>query len=66
MLPNIHFDHSAVLLKIMLDEDSPTRGPGFWIFNNSLLTDIDYVELLTFKLLEFVTKHCQVSDKGLF
>ena len=27
--------------------------------------DTDYVELLTFKLPEFVT-HCQVSDKDLF
>ena len=50
----------------MFDEDSPTRGPDFWKFNNSLLMDTDYVELLTFKLPEFVTKHCQVSDKGLF
>ena len=50
----------------MLDEDSPTRGPGYWKFNNTLLMDTDYVELLTFKLPEFVTKHYQVSDKGLF
>ena len=50
----------------MFDEDGPSRGPGFWKFNNSLLMDTDYVELLTFKLPEFVTKHCQVSDKGLF
>ena len=66
ILPNTHSDYSAVLLKIALNEDSPTRGPGFWKFNNSLLMDTDYVELLTFKLPEFVNKHCEVSDKGLF
>ena len=66
ILPNIHSDHSAVLLKIALNEDSPTRGPGFWKFNNSLLMDTDFVELLTFKLPEFVNKNCEVSDTGLF
>ena len=63
IIPNIHSDHSAILLNITFNEDGPSRGPGFW---NSLLLDTDYVELLTFKLPEFVTKHSQVNDKGLF
>ncbi|KAL9982975.1 hypothetical protein ACROYT_G005090 [Oculina patagonica] len=66
IIPNIHSDHSAVALNITFDEDSPPRGPGFWKFNNSLLLDIDYVELLTFKIREFVIRHQQVNDKGLF
>ena len=28
----MHFDHSAVLLNISFDEDSPPHGPGFWKF----------------------------------
>ena len=53
IIPNIHSDHSAVELNITFDEDSPPRGPGFWKFNNSLLLDTDYVELLNFEIPEF-------------
>lgn len=48
ILPNTHSDHSAVMLNITFDEDTPTRGPGFWKFNNSLLSDVNYVNLITF------------------
>lgn len=48
------------------DQSSPPRGPGFWKFNNSLLTDTTYVQLLNSKLPEFAEKHQQVEDKGLF
>ena len=63
---NIHSDHSAILLNVTFSEDSPWRRPDFWKFNNSLLIVTDYVELLTFKLPELVTRHHQPNDKGLF
>ena len=44
----------------------PPRGPGFWKFNNSLLSDTNYVELLTFKIPMFAKKHEQVNNKGLY
>ena len=66
ILPNTHSDHSAVMLNITFDEDTPTRGPGFWKFNNSLLSDVNYVNLITFSIPEFVNKHREVNDKGLF
>lgn len=40
--------------------------PGFWKFNNSLLSDTNYVELLTFKIPMLAKKHEQVNDKGLY
>ena len=58
ILPNVHSDHSAVLPNIIFEDDSPTRGPGFWKFNIWLLLDINYTELLTLLLPEIVTKHC--------
>ena len=40
--------------------------PGFWKFNNSLLSDTKYVELLNFLIPEFAKKHQGTEDKGLF
>ena len=42
------------------------RVPGFWKFNNSLLSDTKYVELLNFLIPEFTKKHQGTVDKGLF
>jgi len=66
ILPNIYSDHSAVALSVSLNESEFPQGPGFWKFNNSLLSDINYVELLTFKIPMFAKKYEQVNNKGLF
>ena len=50
----------------MHTEEQQTKwGPGFWIFNNSLLTDSTYIELITKSTPEFVTKYLELEDKGL-
>ena len=54
-IQNAHSDNSVVTLNITFDEDSPSRGPGFWKFNNSLSLHTDYVEILTFKFSKFIT-----------
>ena len=66
ILPNIYSDHSAVALFLFFNERELPRGPGFWKFGNSLLSDTNYVELLTPKIPEFAKKHEQVNDKGLY
>ena len=66
VIPNIYSDHSAVVLSISFSEQEPPRGPGFWKFNNSLLSDTKYVELLNFLIPEFAKKHQETEDKGLF
>ena len=43
-----------------------SRGPGYSRFNNSLLSDNEYVALLRSKIPEFVEKYKEVEDKGLF
>ena len=62
ILPTIYSDHSAVALSMSFNESELPRGPGFWKFNNSLLSDTNYVELLTFKIPMFA----KVNDKGLY
>ena len=54
ILPNIYSDHSAVALSVSFNESELPRGPGFWKFDNSLLSDTKYVELLTFKYREII------------
>ena len=66
IIPNIYSDHSAVVLSISFSEHEPPRGPGFWKFNNSLLSDTKYVESLNFLIPEFAKKHQGTEDKGLF
>ena len=66
IIPNIYSDHSAVVLSISFCEQEPPREPGFWKFNNSLLSDTKYVELLNFLIPEFAKKHQETEDNGLF
>ena len=64
ILPNIYSDHSAVDLSVSFKESELPRGPEFWKFNNSLLSDTNFVELLTFKIPMFAKKQEQVTTKG--
>ena len=63
---NIYSDHSAVVLSISFSEYETPRGPGFWKFNNSLLSDTKYVELLNFLIPKFAKRYKGIEDKGLF
>ncbi|KAJ8028527.1 hypothetical protein HOLleu_30788 [Holothuria leucospilota] len=42
--PPLQSDHSIVILQC--DISSEPRGPGYWNFNNSLLLDLLYIELI--------------------
>ena len=66
ILRNIYSDHSAVSLSISFDETSPSRGPGFWKFNNSFLSDNYYVKKLIFLISQAALKYKDVKDKGLY
>ena len=61
-LPHIYSDHSAVALSVSFNDGELPRGPGLWKFNNSLLPDTNYLELLTFKIPTFAKRHEQVND----
>ena len=61
ILPTIYSDHSAVALSMSFNESELPRGPGVWKFNNSLLSDTNYVELLTLKIPMFAKKSMNKS-----
>ena len=64
IVPNIYSDHSAVALSVSFNESEVPRGSGFWKFNNSLLSDTNYVELLTFKIPMFAKNMNKSRTKG--
>ena len=66
LVPNIFSDHSAITLSMSLESDETKHGPGFWKFNYLLLTDKCYTEMITKQIPEFISKHCNLNDKGLF
>ena len=49
IVSNIFSDHSALILTICFDEETAPRGPGYWRFNNSLLSDNEYVAYYALK-----------------
>ena len=65
ILPNIFSDHSAITLSMSSVVAEAKSGPGFWKFNNSLLTDDNYLQMITTQIPEFVSKYQELTDKGL-
>ena len=61
IVTSIKTDHSAIALEInSLAEQE--RGPSFWKFNNSLLTDTKYVDLITDNIPIWLEEAQEVSD----
>ena len=58
-------DHSAISLHFQAKAKKQHRGPGFWKFNDSLLSDVYYVNSLRENITSFKAKHANVPDKGL-
>ena len=65
ILPNIFSDHSAITLSMSSVVTETKSGPGFWKFNNSLLTDENYLQMITTQIPEFVSKYQELTDKAL-
>ena len=66
IVPSIFSNHSAITLSMSLESHETKRGPGFWKFNNSLLMDMCYTEMITKQIPEFTSKYCNLNDNGLF
>jgi len=49
-------------LSLSPEEKQDQRGPGFWKFTNSLLTDKCNTELISKKIPEFASKYHEVTD----
>ena len=59
-------DHSPILFSLQL-KDMPTRGKGFWKFNNSLTSNDEYVEKMKNQISETLRMLDQdkITDKHL-
>ena len=57
-------DHKSVFLSAEIKSEFK-RGPGLWKFNNTLLEDKNYKELIMFYYPQIVEKHSEVTDKQL-
>ena len=59
-------DHLPIFLSLQL-EDMPTQGKGFWKFNNSLTTDVEYIEKMKNQIFESlrILDQDKITDKHL-
>ena len=64
MRTSITPDHKAVFLSIHLNEEFK-RGPGLWKFNNMLLQDECYLQLIKDYYPCILRKYADVNDKQL-
>ena len=65
ILHGIQSDHSLVLLKISSIPESQ-RGPLYWKFNNSLLTDSNFVDSMRALINELISHHETENDIRVF
>ena len=57
-------DHKSIFLNIEIKREF-ARGPGLWKFNNTLLEDDNYKELIEFYYPQILVKYHEVTDKQL-
>ena len=57
-------DHKAIYLSVEIN-DAFYRGPGMWKFNNQLLEDENYVQLITGCLPRILSKYQEVESHQL-
>ena len=61
IIPSVQSDHSALKLKILsLTEGS--KGPSYWKFNNTLISDEEYVNNMKSKIPEFYRESRVLQD----
>ena len=58
-------DHKAIFLSIEIDQ-APARGSGNWKFNNALLKDNDYINLIKSNYPFFQEKYQHVESRQLY
>ena len=55
-------DHKSIFLNIEIKNEF-ARGPGLWKFNNTLLEDENYKELIEFFYPQILVKYREIIDK---
>ena len=57
-------DHKSIFLSLEITSEFQ-RGPGLWKFNNTLLKDENYKELIEFYYPQILEKYSEVAEKQL-
>ena len=60
---SIASDHKAIQLRLQFINF--VRGPGLWKFNNSLLEDDEFIELVNENYPAIINKYQEIRDKRL-
>jgi exonuclease III len=58
---SVYSDHNPITLELFIENET-TRGKGFWKFNNSLLTDCEYVSRVKKILNEYELRYKNLND----
>jgi hypothetical protein len=58
---NVYSDHNPIVLELYLTMEQK-RGKGLWKFNNSLLSDTDYITKVKNKLDECIQRYKEMKD----
>ena len=62
VIPGVKSDHSVIILN--LNNGSGKRGPGFWKFNASLLSDPEYVSSTNTLIESLCNDTLYITDLG--
>ena len=61
MLPGYRTDHSAIMLKLKLNQNE--KGRSYWKFNNSLLRDSEYIKIVKKTIGEVLDTYKVIKNK---
>ena len=61
----LHTDHSLISMEIKGDSENNIAGRGLWRFNNSLLSEKEYIDMTNNLIDECEKKYATVSDNRL-
>ena len=62
IIPAIKTDHAGIYLELQ-DTLENCKGPGFWKFNTSLLSNEGYISLMEQKIPEWINENVSIEDK---
>ena len=62
---SIKTDHSIISIELDLQIENQSKGPGFWKLNNSLLSELEYVNRIKDLIKNAKDKYDYLEDKAL-
>ena len=63
ILESFRTDHKLIFLSLLNDQKVKPRGPGFYKLNSSLLSDDEYIHLITNLIIDKTAEYSDIGDK---